>query len=68
MKKAGFEVDARSKTNMEDIENIIGDYDALIIRSATKVTKELLDKATKLKVVGRAGSGLDNVDTPAATK
>jgi D-3-phosphoglycerate dehydrogenase len=68
LKKAGFEVDARSKTSAEEIEKIIGEYDALIIRSATKVTAGLLEKATKLKVVGRAGSGLDNVDTPAATK
>jgi len=68
LKKAGLEVDARSKTSTEEIEKIISDYDALIIRSATKVTKELLEKATKLKVVGRAGSGLDNVDVAAATK
>ncbi len=68
LKKAGLEVDARSKTSVEEIEKIIGDYDALIIRSATKVTAGLLEKATKLKVVGRAGSGLDNVDIPAATK
>src|SRR5512144_903898 len=68
LKKAGLEVDARSKTSVEEIEKIIGDYDALIIRAATKVTKELLDKATKIKVVGRAGSGLDNVDIAAATK
>src|SRR3990172_1943702 len=68
LKKAGLEVDARSKTTVEEIEKIIGEYDALIIRSATKVTAGLLEKAAKLKVVGRAGSGLDNVDIPAATK
>ncbi len=68
LKKAGLDVDARSKTPAEEIEKIIGDYDALIIRSATKVTAGLLEKATNLKVVGRAGSGLDNVDIPAATK
>jgi len=68
LKKAGLEVDARSKTSDEEIEKIIGDYDALIIRSATRVTAGLLEKATKLKVVGRAGSGLDNVDIQAATK
>src|SRR3990172_3767559 len=68
LKKAGLEVDARSKTSVEEIEKIIGEYDALIIRSATKVTAGLLEKATKLKVVGRAGSGLDNVDIPAATQ
>ena len=68
LKKAGLEVEFRSKTSAEEIEKMIGDYDALIIRSATKVTAGLLEKATKLKVVGRAGSGLDNVDIPAATK
>jgi D-3-phosphoglycerate dehydrogenase len=68
LKKAGLEVDARSKTSAEEIEKIIGNYDALIVRSATKVTKELLEKAVNLKIVGRAGSGLDNVDIPAATK
>jgi len=68
LKKAGLEVDARSKTSAEEIEKIIGDYEGLIIRSATKVTAGLLERASKLKVVGRAGSGLDNVDIPAATK
>lgn len=68
LKKAGLEVEFRSKTSVEEIEKMIGDYDALIIRSATKVTAGLLEKAVKLKVIGRAGSGLDNVDIPAATK
>ncbi len=68
LKKAGFDVDFRSKTPAEEIEQIIGDFDALIIRSATKVTAALLEKATRLKVIGRAGSGLDNVDIAAATK
>jgi D-3-phosphoglycerate dehydrogenase / 2-oxoglutarate reductase len=68
LKKAGLEVEFRSKTTVEEIEKMIGDYDALIIRSATKVTAGLLEKASKLKIVGRAGSGLDNVDIPAATK
>jgi len=68
LKKAGLEVEFRSKTSVEEIEKMIGEYDALIIRSATKVTAGLLEKAAKLKVVGRAGSGLDNVDIPAATK
>jgi D-3-phosphoglycerate dehydrogenase len=46
----------------------IGDYDALIIRSATKVTAELLERASRLKVIGRAGVGVDNVDVEAATR
>ena len=50
-----------------DLRAIIGDYDGLAIRSATKVTKELLDVATNLKVVGRAGIGVDNVDIKSAT-
>ncbi len=68
LKKAGLEVEFRSKTSAEEIEKMIGEYDGLIIRSATKVTAALLEKATNLKVIGRAGSGLDNVDIPAATK
>ena len=50
-----------------DLRAIIGDYDGLAVRSATKVTRELLDAATNLKVVGRAGIGVDNVDVKSAT-
>jgi D-3-phosphoglycerate dehydrogenase len=46
----------------------IGEYDGLIIRSATQVTADVLERATKLKAIGRAGVGVDNVDVPAATK
>lgn len=52
----------------EKLAEIIGDYDGLAIRSATKVTEKLLEKAAKLKVIGRAGIGVDNVDIPAASK
>jgi D-3-phosphoglycerate dehydrogenase len=51
-----------------DLPERIGAYDALIIRSATKVTAELLERAERLKVIGRAGVGLDNVDVEAATR
>ncbi|MBT8339319.1 MAG: phosphoglycerate dehydrogenase [Desulfatitalea sp.] len=64
----GIEVDVKTGLSPEDLQAIICDYDALCIRSATKVTEALLDAAPKLKVVGRAGIGLDNVDIPAATK
>lgn len=50
----------------DDLLNIIGEYDALIVRSRTKVTPKLLDAATNLKVVGRAGVGVDNIDLKAA--
>ncbi|MGD8954129.1 MAG: hydroxyacid dehydrogenase, partial [Desulfobacterales bacterium] len=64
----GIEVDVKSGLSPEEIKAIIGQYDALVIRSATKVTEDLLEAAARLKVVGRAGIGLDNVDIPAATK
>ena len=64
----GIEVDVRTGLPAEELEAIIGAYDALVIRSATKVTEKLLDAAKRLKVVGRAGIGLDNVDIGAATK
>lgn len=64
----GIEVDVNTGLSPGELKSIIGSYDALVIRSATKVTEELLDAAPHLKVVGRAGIGLDNVDIPAATK
>ncbi|CAB5153031.1 D-3-phosphoglycerate dehydrogenase (EC [Olavius algarvensis associated proteobacterium Delta 3] len=64
----GIEVDVRTGLSPEELQIIIGGYDALVIRSATKVTADLLDAAPRLKVVGRAGIGLDTVDIPEATK
>lgn len=63
----GIDVDVNTGLAPEELKAIIGEYDALVIRSATKVTEDLLDAAVNLKVVGRAGIGLDNVDIPAAT-
>jgi D-3-phosphoglycerate dehydrogenase len=64
----GIDVDVKTGLAPEALKEIIGQYDGLVIRSATKVTEDLLESATNLKVVGRAGIGLDNVDIPAATK
>ncbi len=64
----GIEVDVNNGLAPEALKSIIQEYDGLVIRSATKVTEDLLNAATRLKVVGRAGIGLDNVDIPAATK
>ena len=64
----GIEVDVKTGLTPDELKSIIGQYDALVIRSATKVTEDILDSAQNLKVVGRAGIGLDNVDIPAATK
>ena len=68
LEKAGFTVVVKSKMPKDELLKEIKDADGLIVRSGTKVTEELLAAAEKLKVVGRAGSGLDNVDTPAATR
>jgi D-3-phosphoglycerate dehydrogenase len=63
----GVEVDEITGKSKEELIAIIGDYDGLAIRSATKVTKEVLAAAKNLKVVGRAGIGVDNVDIPSAS-
>ena len=64
----GIDVDVNIGLSKEELIDIIKDYDGLAIRSATKVTKDVLDAAENLKVVGRAGIGVDNVDIPEATK
>ena len=64
----GIDVDVNTGLAPEALREIIGDYDALIIRSATTVDEDLLKAAGRLKVVGRAGIGLDNVDIAAATR
>ena len=66
-RERGIEVDEKPGLSPDELKAIIGDYDGLAIRSATKVTKALLEAANKLTVVGRAGIGVDNVDIPAAT-
>jgi D-3-phosphoglycerate dehydrogenase len=66
-KERGVEADVKPGLDKEELARIIGSYDGLAIRSATKVTAKLLERATRLRVVGRAGIGVDNVDIPAAT-
>ena len=68
-KDRGIEVDFQPKLgkDKDKLAEIIGDFDGLAIRSATKVTPKILEKAKNLKVIGRAGIGVDNVDIPAAT-
>ncbi|MHC5059266.1 MAG: Rossmann-fold NAD(P)-binding domain-containing protein, partial [Planctomycetota bacterium] len=67
-KQDGFQVDVKTKLSPEELKVVIKEYDGLVIRSGTKVTGDIIEAAENLKVVGRAGSGLDNVDVPAATK
>jgi len=66
-RERGCEVDEIVGQTPDELKAIIGQYDGLAIRSATKVTKEILDAAPRLKVIGRAGIGVDNVDIPAAS-
>ena len=60
-----FDVDVDADS---DLAEIIDRYDAIVVRSATKLTADLIDRATRLKVIGRAGVGVDNVDVDAATR
>jgi D-3-phosphoglycerate dehydrogenase len=62
------QVDVKTKLELEHLKVIIGDYDALIVRSQTKVGAEVIESGKKLKVIGRAGVGTDNIDVDAATK
>ncbi|MBZ5538004.1 MAG: phosphoglycerate dehydrogenase [Acidobacteriia bacterium] len=63
-----FQVDVKTDLSREALMTVIRDYDALIVRSATKVTNEVIERAKNLKVIGRAGTGVDNVDVEAATR
>jgi D-3-phosphoglycerate dehydrogenase len=64
----GIEIDVLPGLGADELKERIGDYDGLAVRSATKVTSELLALAPRLRVVGRAGIGVDNIDVPAATQ
>jgi D-3-phosphoglycerate dehydrogenase len=64
----GIQVDKKVGLSPEELIRTIGDYEALAVRGATKVTAEVIAAGTKLQVIGRAGTGLDNVDIQAATK
>jgi D-3-phosphoglycerate dehydrogenase / 2-oxoglutarate reductase len=68
MTKAGLSVDVKTGLPPAELGQIIGQYHGLAVRSATKVTADILAKATNLKIVGRAGVGVDNIDVKAATE
>lgn len=62
------EVDVNTGLSEEELCKIIGDYEGLVIRSATTVTAKVLEAAKKLRIIGRAGVGVDNIDVPMATE
>ncbi|HYH18085.1 MAG TPA: phosphoglycerate dehydrogenase [Azospirillum sp.] len=67
-RERGVEADVRTGLSPDELKAIIADYDGLAVRSSTKVTKDVMAAARNLKVVGRAGIGVDNVDVPGATQ
>jgi D-3-phosphoglycerate dehydrogenase len=66
--REGFEVDNKPGLPPDEFKKVIGGYDALVVRSATKVNAEVIGLAAKMKVIGRAGTGVDNIDLDAATR
>ncbi|MGE5549773.1 MAG: phosphoglycerate dehydrogenase [Bacteroidota bacterium] len=68
LEEAGLETVIKGTPSKEELIGMIGEYDAMIVRSQTKVTADIIAAGTKLRVIGRAGVGVDNVDVPAATK
>ncbi|MBN2422805.1 phosphoglycerate dehydrogenase [Candidatus Woesearchaeota archaeon] len=68
LKKNNIEADVKTGLSPEELNSIIGNYHGLIVRSKTQANKELLDNAENLKIIGRAGTGVDNIDIPYATE
>jgi D-3-phosphoglycerate dehydrogenase / 2-oxoglutarate reductase len=66
LKKSGVDYEYKPEVSSEELLSVIGSYHALIVRSRTKVTKEVISRAANLKVIGRAGVGVDNIDVDAA--
>jgi D-3-phosphoglycerate dehydrogenase len=67
LRQAQVEAEVRSKLTEDELLEIIPQFDGIIVRSATKVTAKVIERGTNLKVIGRAGVGVDNIDVPAAT-
>ncbi|MBT4711831.1 MAG: phosphoglycerate dehydrogenase, partial [Alphaproteobacteria bacterium] len=67
LRDRGIDVDENTGLSPDELAAIIGDYDGIAVRSSTKVTEAILKAGSRLKVVGRAGIGVDNVDVAAAT-
>ena len=68
LRREGFVVDVKSSIEQAELEKVVADYDALVVRSRTKVTRQILEKGKRLRVVGRVGAGIDNIDSKTAEK
>ncbi|MEJ7617422.1 MAG: hypothetical protein WKF30_10785 [Pyrinomonadaceae bacterium] len=67
LRAAGFNVEKKTGLSFDDLSEAVRSSDGLIVRSETKVTAQVMDAAPRLRVIGRAGVGVDNIDVPAAT-
>ncbi|HEX8456839.1 MAG TPA: phosphoglycerate dehydrogenase [Pyrinomonadaceae bacterium] len=67
LRAAGFVVEKRTGLKPDELRELVGEYDGLVVRSETKVTAALMDEAARLRAIGRAGVGVDNIDVAAAT-
>ncbi len=68
LQRSGAEVDVRTGLSPDELRAVVAGYDALVVRSETKITKEIIDATARLQVIGRAGVGVDNIDVGAATE
>src|SRR5882672_7875865 len=68
LREAGFVVEKQTGLSAQALSLALADSEGLVVRSETKVTADLMDAARKLRVIGRAGVGVDNIDVPAATE
>lgn len=66
LREAGFEVDMKTGISAEELEEAVSNYEVLVVRSRTKVTRKIIEKGERLRIIGRAGVGLDNIDLDAA--
>jgi D-3-phosphoglycerate dehydrogenase / 2-oxoglutarate reductase len=68
LKSAGFDVNYKTDFSKKELLSVISDYNALVVRSSTQVDAELIDRMTKMEVIGRAGAGVDNIEIKSATR
>ena len=68
MRRNGLDVDVKTEISHDELLDLIGGYDALIVRSRTRVTRDVIEVAERLKIIGRAGVGVDNIDVKFATE
>ena len=66
LRQQGYDIDVKPQITSDELKDVVSHYDALIVRSRTKVTEDIINKGKKLKAIGRSGVGLDNINLQAA--